>query len=157
MYETLSQDVNFNMLFSQHGHLTLAHSDRSLQTMVERAEVNRLLGVNSQRGHTRGDRRRCARSWTCRSAPPSRSSAPSITRPAASSATTPWSGATPRRHSRPGVEIHPYTEVTGITRDNGRVTGVDTSRGHIAAGTVISCVAGWSTLVCDLAGVELPI
>ena len=37
------------------------------------------------------------------------------------------------------------------------MTGIDTSRGHIAAGTVISCVAGWSTLVCDLAGIELPL
>ena len=48
LYETLSQDLNFNMLFSQHGHLTLAHSDRSVNTMMERAEVNRLLGVDSR-------------------------------------------------------------------------------------------------------------
>src|SRR5262249_2933483 len=39
LYESLSQDLNFNMLFSQHGHLTLAHSDRSVNTMMERAEV----------------------------------------------------------------------------------------------------------------------
>ena len=36
------------MLFSQHGHLTLAHSDRSVNTMMERAEVNRLVGVDSR-------------------------------------------------------------------------------------------------------------
>ena len=62
-----------------------------------------------------------------------------------------------RGADRRGVEIHPYTEVTGITRDNGRVTGVETNRGTIEADTVISCTAGWSTLVCDLAEVPLPI
>jgi sarcosine oxidase subunit beta len=48
IYETLSQDLDFNMLFSQHGHLTLAHSDRSLNTMMERAETNRLVGIDSR-------------------------------------------------------------------------------------------------------------
>jgi sarcosine oxidase, subunit beta len=62
-----------------------------------------------------------------------------------------------RGADRGGAEIHPYTEVTGITRSNGRVTGVETNRGDIACDTVVSCTAGWSTLVADLAGVPLPI
>src|SRR5207253_4703045 len=56
-----------------------------------------------------------------------------------------------------GVELHPYTEVTGIERSNGRVTGVRTTRGEVEAGTVISATAGWSTLIGDMAGVALPI
>ena len=47
LYEKLSQKLGFNLMFSQRGHLTLAHSDRALVTMQERAEVNKLLGVNS--------------------------------------------------------------------------------------------------------------
>ena len=35
-------------MFSQHGHLTLAHSDRSLVVQNERAEVNKLLGIESR-------------------------------------------------------------------------------------------------------------
>jgi sarcosine oxidase subunit beta len=62
-----------------------------------------------------------------------------------------------RAADRRGVEIHPYTKVTGIGRSNGRVTGVQTNRGDVAAGTVINATAGWSTLVSDLAGVSLPI
>jgi sarcosine oxidase, subunit beta len=58
---------------------------------------------------------------------------------------------------RGGAEIHPYTEVTGIERSNGRVTGVRTTRGDVRAGTVISCGAGWSTQICDLAEVPLPV
>ena len=48
LYEGLSAELDYNLLFSQHGHLTLAHSDRALITMNERAEVNQLLGIDSQ-------------------------------------------------------------------------------------------------------------
>ena len=47
LYEKLSSELDFNLMFSQHGHLTLAHSDRAMITMQERAEVNKLLGINS--------------------------------------------------------------------------------------------------------------
>src|ERR1039458_5499429 len=48
LYEGLSQDLNFNLLFSQRGHLTLAHSDRAMFVMANRAEVNRLQGIDSR-------------------------------------------------------------------------------------------------------------
>ena len=48
LYEGLSQDLNFNLLFSQCGHLTLAHSDRAMFVMANRAEVNRLQGIDSR-------------------------------------------------------------------------------------------------------------
>jgi sarcosine oxidase subunit beta len=48
LYEGLSQELNFNLLFSQCGHLTLAHNDRSMIVMANRAEVNRLQGIDSR-------------------------------------------------------------------------------------------------------------
>jgi sarcosine oxidase subunit beta len=48
LYEGLSQDLNFNLMFSQCGHLTLAHSDRAAFVMANRAEVNRLQGIDSR-------------------------------------------------------------------------------------------------------------
>ena len=48
LYEGLSQELNFNLLFSQCGHLTLAHSDRAMFVMANRAEVNRIHGIDSQ-------------------------------------------------------------------------------------------------------------
>src|ERR1700691_4800621 len=48
MYEQLSAELNFNMLFSQCGHLTLAHSDRAMFVMANRAEVNRIHGIDSR-------------------------------------------------------------------------------------------------------------
>ena len=62
-----------------------------------------------------------------------------------------------RGADRGGVEIHPYTEVTGIERRTAASPASRTTRGDIACGTVISATAGWSTLVADLAGVRLPI
>lgn len=62
-----------------------------------------------------------------------------------------------RGADRAGVEIHPDTEVQGFERPNGRVTAVRTNRGTVKARQVVSATAGWSTLVCAMAGVELPI
>ena len=47
LYERLAGELDFNLMFSQHGHLTLAHSERAMNTMQERAEVNQLLGIDS--------------------------------------------------------------------------------------------------------------
>jgi sarcosine oxidase subunit beta len=156
LYEGLSLDLDFNLLFSQQGHLTLAHSDRAMITMTERAEVNQLLGIDSRVVYPDEIARLC----------PEMDLSQDVTWPIAGALYHPpggiirhdavvWGYA--RGADRGGVEIHPYTEVTGISRSNGRVTGVQTSRGHVEAGTVVSCTAGWSTLVCDLAGVPLPI
>ena len=48
LYEGLASELNFNVMFSQSGHLTLAHTDSSLRTMRWRAEVNKLEGVRSE-------------------------------------------------------------------------------------------------------------
>src|SRR5690606_18360993 len=56
-----------------------------------------------------------------------------------------------------GVEIHQMTEVTGILRENGPGTGVETTRGTIHCGKVLQAVAGSSSLVAKMAGFRLPI
>jgi sarcosine oxidase subunit beta len=48
LYRHLAADLNFNVMFSRRGHLTLAHNDGSLRTMRWRAEVNKLEGVDSE-------------------------------------------------------------------------------------------------------------
>jgi sarcosine oxidase, subunit beta len=156
LYEKLGADLDFNLLFSQSGHLTLAHSERAMVTMTERAEVNQLLGIDSRLVYNDTIAELCPEldlsdhpTWPVLGAlyhPPG-----GIIRHDA----VVWGFA--RGADRGGVEIHPYTEVTGIERRDGRVTGVRTNRGNIACDTVVSATAGWSTLVCDLAEVRLPI
>jgi sarcosine oxidase subunit beta len=156
LYEGLGAELDFNLLFSQQGHLTLAHSDRAMITMAERAEVNQLLGIDSRVVYPEEIARLC----------PELNLSEDVTWPVLGALyhsrggiirhdAVVWGLA--RGADRRGVEIHPYTTVTGIHRSNGRVTGVETNRGDVEAGAVISAVAGWSTLVGDLAGVPLPI
>jgi sarcosine oxidase subunit beta len=156
LYERLSAELDFNLLFSQQGHLTLAHADRATFVMAERAEVNRLLGIDS---------RLIFPEEIARLAPALRLS-PEATFPVQAALYHPpggiirhdavvWGFA--RGADRGGAEIHPYTEVTGIDVAGGRVQGVRTTRGPIRTRCVVSCVAGWSTLVAGMAGVALPI
>lgn len=58
---------------------------------------------------------------------------------------------------RRGAHVIPRTRVSGIDVQDGRVTGVRTTAGPIAAGTVVSAVAGRSSIVAAMAGVRLPI
>src|SRR5439155_725717 len=48
LYERLALELDYNVMFSQQGHLTVAHTDRGVTFLRERAETNRLLGVNSR-------------------------------------------------------------------------------------------------------------
>src|SRR6516225_7840733 len=48
LYETLALELDYNVMFSRQGHLTVAHTDRGVTTLRERAETNRLLGVESR-------------------------------------------------------------------------------------------------------------
>src|SRR5205814_7259926 len=157
LYEGLSRELNFNLLFSQCGHLTLAHSDRAMFVMANRAEVNRLNGIDSRVIYPVEIKRL---------APAMQVENPHATYPIMGALyhapggiirhdAVVWGLA--RGADRGGVEIHPYTEVTGIERTSGRATAVETNRGRVEADVVVSAVAGWSTLVCGLAGVRLPI
>jgi sarcosine oxidase subunit beta len=157
LYERLSAELDFNLLFSQCGHLTLAHSDRAMFVMANRAEVNRLNGIDSRLIYPDEIKKL---------APAMQVDNPHAVYPVQGALYHPpggiirhdavvWGFA--RGADRGGAEIHPYTEVTGIQRSNGRVEAVQTNRGSVKTGVVLSCTAGWSSLVAGMAGVELPI
>jgi sarcosine oxidase subunit beta len=157
LYEGLGGELDFNLLFSQNGHLTLAHSDRAMFVMANRAEVNRLNGIDSRLIHPDEIKKL---------APAMQVDNPDAVYPIFGALYHPPGGVIrhdavvwglARGADRGGVEIHPYTEVTGIRRQNGRVEGVETNRGTVRAKTVLSCTAGWSSLLAGMAGVRLPI
>ncbi len=156
LYEGLAADLNFNVMFEQRGHLTLAHNDGSLRTMRWRAEVNKLVGIDSEViGPAEikelvplmdvSDRPRYPIHGALYHPPGG------IVRHDA----VVWGYA--RAADALGVHIHQGTEVTGIDVSGGKVTGVQTSRGPIATGRVVNCTAGWSSLIAAMAGVRLPI
>jgi sarcosine oxidase subunit beta len=156
LYDKLSAELNFNLLFSQCGHLTLAHTDRAMFVMANRAEVNRLQGIDS----------RLIGPDEVQALAPAMDVSDHATHPIMGALYHPpggiirhdavvWGFA--RGADAGGAEIHPYTEVTGLEKANGRIAAVRTNRGRIEAGQVINATAGWSTLIADMAGVPLPI
>lgn len=58
---------------------------------------------------------------------------------------------------RLGVKIYKYTEVTDIIVENGKVKGVKTDKGDISTNVVVNAAGGYSQVVAEMAGVELPI
>jgi len=157
LYEGLAQELNFNLLFSQCGHLTLAHSDRAMFVMANRAEVNRLNGI---------DTRVIYPDEIKQLAPAMQVDNPHATYPILGALYHPpggiirhdavvWGFA--RGADQGGAELHQNTEVLGLSRTNGHIDRVRTNRGWIKAGQVLNCTAGWSTLINDMAGVPLPI
>jgi sarcosine oxidase, subunit beta len=156
LYERLSGELDFNLMFSQHGHLTLAHSDRALVTMQERAEVNKLLGIKSKVVGPQEIRELCPQlDVSNRPAYPILGALYHAPGGIIRHDAVVWAFA--RGADRLGVEIHPDTEVTGFERNGDRVVAVQTRRGRIECGQVVCATAGWSSLVAGLAGVRLPI
>ncbi len=156
LYENLAAELNFNVMFSQHGHLTLAHNDSSLRTMRWRAEVNKLEGIDSDVIGPDEIKRLV----------PFMDVSPGSRYPILGALYHPPGGTIrhdavnwgyARAADALGVQIHQNTEVLGIDVQDGRVRGVRTNRGAVSTPVVVNCTAGWSTLVSQLAGVRLPI
>ena len=156
LYRGLSEELDYNILYSERGHFTLAHSDAAMRTSRWRAEVNKHLGVDSEV---------VGREELARLVPLLNMSE-EVRQPILGALYHP-PGALARhdavawgyagRAQELGVEIHQETEVTGIKVENGRVTGLETSRGPIACGKAMQAVAGLSGQVARLAGFTLPI
>ena len=156
LFQDLSGELDLNILYSERGHLTLAHTDAAVRTMRWRAEVNKHMGVSSELVFPAHLAKLCPRLHLGDDArypvmgalyhPPG-----AIARHDAVA----WGYG--RGAWRRGVEIHQKTEVTGLARANGRVTAVHTTRGTIGAGKVLQATAGSSSLVAAMAGIKLPI
>ena len=155
LYENLSNELDYNILYSQRGQLTLAHSDASIRTFRQRAEVNKHLGVRSRMV----DRKEIREIVPCLNL--------DLKRFPILAGLWHEDGGTARhdavawgyaaRAVAMGVELHQKTEVTGIETDGDRVTHVVTNRGKIACGHAVQAVAGMSSVVGRMARLELPI
>jgi sarcosine oxidase subunit beta len=156
LYEGLSQELGYNVMFSQRGHMTLAHSDRSINGLRERAERNQILGVDSRMiwpdeikrlvpSLDVSDRPRypiMAALWH----PPG-----GVIRHDA----VVWGYA--RQAARRGVHLHPQTKVTGIKVEAGHVSIVETTRGAIRTGVVLNVTSGWCSTIAKMVGLKLPV
>ena len=156
LYGKLSQELDFNIQFNRQGRLDLGHTESSVYTLRQRVEYNQLLGVDSRLVGPQ-EVKELVPALDLREGKPLPIMGALYHPPGGTMRhdAVVWGYA--RGADRQGVELHPFTEVTGITRDGGRVTGVETSAGRVAAGTVVSATAGWSSTIAAMVDLRLPI
>ncbi len=156
LWEGLSQDLGFNVMFSQRGVLNLAHSKAQMDAYARRGNAMRLNGIDAELLDRQQvlklvpllDGGETARFliegglWQGRGG-------------TARHDAVAWGFA--RAADALGVDIIQNCEVTGFERAGERITGVQTSRGRVAAGRIGIAVAGHSGQVAALAGLRLPI
>lgn len=156
LYEGLAKELNFNLLFNQMGRLDLGHTDSAVYGLRMRTEFNQILGVNSRMIGPK-EIKKLVPPIDLREGKPYPILAALYHPPCGVIRHDAVVWGYGRGASRLGAELHPFTEVTGIDRSNGRVTGVETSKGFIKANTVVSATAGWSSTIANMVDLELPI
>ncbi|HJV79253.1 sarcosine oxidase subunit beta family protein [Noviherbaspirillum sp.] len=157
LYEAMSRDLNFNIMFSQRGMVTLAHTRHDLDSMARWANAMRLNGIDSDL---------LSRDEVMELCPRLADGGPQARFPilggfiqrragTARHDAVAWSYA--RAASALGVDIIQNCTVTGFEMSGGKISGVKTNRGTMRTERVGVAVAGSSTLLADMAGFRLPV
>jgi sarcosine oxidase subunit beta len=155
LYEGLSQDLNYNVMFSPRGVMMLAQTQHEVRGYQRTAHANSLQGVKTEFIRPARVKELCpimnidgprypvlGALWQARGG-------------SARHDAVAWGYA--RACSDMGMHILQKTEVTGITQHAGMVTGVETARGHIGCKKLGMVVAGHASVVAEMAGFQLPI
>ena len=157
LWENLSHDLNYNVMFSQRGVLNLAHTPSQMDDYARRGNAMRHAGIDAELLGP-GEVARYAPGLDV-SASARFPIAGGLLQPRGGTArhdAVAWGYA--RGADRRGVDILENCEVTGFLREGERITGVATTRGVIRARKVAVAVAGATGQVLKLAGIErLPI
>lgn len=156
LWEKLSQTLNYNVMFSQRGLLSLAHSPHEMRGLQRRVSAIRLNGIDSEILDVAAIKAFC----------PILNCDPKARHPIAGASlqrrggiarhdAVAWGFA--RAADAQGVDIIQNCEVTGFRLSQGRVEGVETTRGFIAAPKIGCVAAGHSSILAEMAGLRLPI
>lgn len=156
LYETLSRELNFNLMVSQRGVLNLAHNQHDLHEVSRRVNANRLNGIDSE----------ILTPAQLKAMVPILNVSPDSRYPVLGASlqrrggvarhdAVAWGFA--RAADARGIDIIQNCEVTGILREGSCVTGVETTKGSIKAAKVGVVVAGHASVLAGMAGLRLPI
>jgi sarcosine oxidase subunit beta len=156
LYEGLSRELNYNLMFGQHGVLNLAYSRHELRLMNRRVNALRHQGVEAE----------MLDAGAVRQLLPILNTSPDVIRPVFGGFLQPRGGTCrhdavawgyARGASELGVEIIQNCTVEDFVVEQGKVTGVQTSLGPVQTGKVLLAVAGHSSFLAQRAGLQLPI
>ena len=156
LWEGLEEDLGYPILFSQRGVLNLAHTEQDVRDSVRRVEANRLNGIDAEWLGPDEVAKVC----------PIVNVSGDIRYPVQGATFQPRAGIAKhdyvawgfaRRADEAGIDLIQHCEVTGFTTDGDRVTGVQTTRGDIACGTLALCAAGHTSVLLDQLGIPAPL
>jgi sarcosine oxidase subunit beta len=156
LWEGLSQDLNYNVMFSQRGVMNLGHSLQDMRDITRRVNANRLNGVDGE----------VLNAEQVKEFEPLINISPDARYPILGASLQRRGGSA--RHDAVawgfargadsyGIDIIQGCEVTGIRRDGNAVAGVDTTKGSIRAKKIGVVTAGSSSTLAAMAELRLPI
>ena len=155
LWEGLSQDLNYNVMFSQRGVVNLAHSQPQMEAAARRGNAMRLNGVDAELLDRAQVRAMIPHLDYENERFPIYGA---LVQPRGGTArhdAVAWGYA--RGADARGVDLLQNCEVTGFLRDGERVIGVETTRGTIRAAKVAMAVAGHTGQLAAKLGLRLPI
>ncbi|MFO1061926.1 MAG: sarcosine oxidase subunit beta family protein [Dongiaceae bacterium] len=156
LWEGLSQDLNFNVMFSPRGLLSLAHTQHELRELHRRVNAIRLNGIDSE-FLTVAQLREFCPILDCSPAARYPVLGASLQRRGGTARHDAVAWGYARGADSRGVDIIQNCEVTGFRIADGRVQGVETTRGYIGARRIGMVAAGHSGVLAGLAGFRLPV
>jgi sarcosine oxidase subunit beta len=154
LWEGLSQDLNYNVMFSQRGVLNLAHTLQEVRDTQRRINANRYNGVDGE-WLSPAQIKAIVPNINLDSHYPVLGASFQRRGGVARHDAVAWGFA--RAADRLGVHIIQNCPVTNIRKKDGAVEGVETGKGFIRARKVAVVVAGHSSVLADMAGIRLPI
>ena len=156
LWEGLSVELDYDLLFSQRGVLGLTHSEHQIRERKRRVSANQLDGIDAEWLTPEEVKAFC----------PIVNISPEVRYPVLGGTLQRRGGiakhdyvawAFARKADELGIDLIQNCEVTGFDLDGDRVIGVHTNRGLIAAGKVALCAAGHSSALAAMVGLDLPI
>jgi len=157
LWDGLSQDLNYNVMYSARGVMMLAHNVHDTQVIKRHIHANRLNGIDNEWLTPEQAKEFCPPLNISKQARyPVVGAALQRRGGTARHDAVAWGYA--RAASDRGVHIIQNCEVTGIRRaGNGHVTGVETTRGFIGGKKIGVVAAGHSSVLMNMAGVRMPL
>ena len=156
LWEGMSQELNFNVMFSQRGVMNVAHNLHDVRELKRRWHANRLNDIDCEWLNTKQVKEFC----------PIINTSPNIRYPVLGATLQRRAGTArhdavawgyARGADAMGVDIIQNCEVTGINVQNGNVTGIETTKGRINSNRIGVAAAGHSSVIANMVGIRLPI
>ena len=156
LWEGMSQELNYNVMFSQRGVMNVAHNLHDVRELKRRWHANRLNDIDCEWLSTQQVKEFC----------PVINTSPNIRYPVLGATLQRRAGTArhdavawgyARGADAMGVDIIQNCEVTNLIIDSGKVKGIETSKGQIKSKKIGVVAAGHSSVIANMANIRLPL